>query len=327
MPQTAVTPSPVAIPSPPQELTGVAVGGDQIDLRWQPAADTRGAIYRIYWDMGLGYNTYRFKTSIRHTRYSETGLQPSTTYRYLITTFSGQSESPPERITVKTHSWLVLPLLRVKAPTTPIPIRETATRPPAFPTPSTSPQPSVVMLGLMGTNDYLDDLGNLHVVGEVHNDLPYNVDHIRLRITFYDEKGNALEESASSPLLDLLVPGQRTPFVILWEDAGDWKRYSLRATGRATTDQPEEGLTVVHSYARLDDAGLYHVVGTVRNDGATTAYYVKVAVSLYDSLGRISNASFAYTEPSRVAPGMTASFDCPFDYYPYQAEHLVQVTH
>jgi hypothetical protein len=278
--------------------------------------------------MGLGYNMYNLKTSVRHTQNTEIGLRPATIYRYLVTTFDGHAESSPEKVTVKTHSWLLLPLLRITTPaTSAVPMRETATPRTASPTPLASPQSSEVILGLMGTNDYLDDLGNLHVVGEVHNDMPHNVDQIRVRITFYDEGGNVLEETTSSTLLDLLTPGQRAPFVIFWEDPGDWKRYSLRATGRATTDRPEEGLIVVHSYARLDDVGLYHVVGTIRNDGTATTYYVKVVVSLYDPLGKVSNASFTYIEPSRIAPGMTASFDCSFEYYPYRADHLVQITH
>ncbi len=326
--QPTAPPSQVAVPSPPQDVVGVAVGGDQIDLEWEEPPDTPGAIYRIYWDMGLGYNLYRYKTTIRETRYSERGLRPSTTYRYLITTFNGQHESSPKEIAVATDSWVLFPLRQIIAPiVAPLPVRESATARPVSITPPASPQPSAMMLGLMGTNDYLDDLGNLHLVGEVHNDLPYNVDQIRLRITFYDEDGNVLEDITSSALLNLLIPGQRTPFVILWEEAGDWKRYSLRATGRVTTDQPEGGLTVAYSYARLDEAGLYHVVGTVRNDGTASAYYVKVVVSLYDQYGRISNANFTYTEPSRIAPGMTSSFDCPFDYYPYQAEHQVQTSH
>jgi hypothetical protein len=327
-PIPTVTPPPAPAPSPPRELQAAAMGGDQIDLRWEGLAETPGAIYRIYWDMGLGYSMYTLKTSVRHTHYSNSGLQPSTTYRYLITTFDGRAESSPEGITVRTHSWLLLPLVQIMTPiTTAAPMGETTTPRPASPTPLASSQPSEVILGLMGTNDYLDDLGNLHVVGEVHNDTTHNVDQIRVRITFYSEEGNVLEETTSSALLDLLVPGQRTPFVIVWENAGDWKRHSLHATGRATTSRPGEGLNVLYSYARLDDAGLYHVIGRVRNDGTATAYYVKVVVSLYDPLGKISNANFTYTEPSRIAPGMTATFDCIFDYYPYRAEYLVQLTH
>jgi hypothetical protein len=87
------------------------------------------------------------------------------------------------------------------------------------------------------------------------------------------------------------------------------------------------GLTLVHSYARIDENGLYRVVGTLKNDGLTTAYYVSVVVSLYDSFGKISNAGFAHANPSRIPPGTAASFDCPFEHFPYLAEHVVQVAH
>ena len=50
--------------------------------------------------------------------------------------------------------------------------------------PLASPQPSQVMLSFSGSNGCLDYLGNLHVMGEVHNDLPYNVDQVRVRNAF-----------------------------------------------------------------------------------------------------------------------------------------------
>lgn len=323
---TPLTPPPTLAPEPPRNLIGAAVGADQIDLRWESSADTPGAVYRIYWDKGLGYEMYSLKTTVREARYSHTGLEPSTTYRYLITTFDGRSESPPEAIAVETYSWLYFALFGISPPrTTPTVPGETPTAQPAVRTPAASPEASQVMLGLMGSNDYLDDLGNLHVIGEVHNDTAENVDQVRVTITFYDESGNLLEQTTSSALLDLLVPGQRAPFAVVWQEPADWERFSVRATGRVTTERPAEGLTVVHSYARLDDAGLYHLVGTLRNDGTATAYYVKVVISLYDSLGRISNANVTHAEPLRIAPGMTASFDCPFEYYPYRAKYLVQL--
>ncbi len=317
-----------ARPSPPRNLAGSSTGGDQIDLSWEPSAGRAGTIYRIYWDMGLGYNMYTFKTSVRLSEFSETGLQPSTTYRYLITTFDGDKESTSQGATVTTHSWLLLALASLtEEVSSPVSPTEDRTPTPPSPTPRASPHPAEIVLGLMGTNDFLDELGDLHVVGEVHNDSTDNVDEIRVRMIFYDEDGNILEESTGSPLLDLLVPGQRTPFAVTWRDPGAWERFSLRATGRLTTERPAEGIEVVHSYARLDDAGLYHVVGTLRNDGTATGYYVKAVVSLYDSLGKIFNAGFSYAEPARIAPGMTASFDCAFEHYPYRAEYLVQITY
>ncbi len=302
------------------------MGGDEISLIWEAPSAAPGAIYRVYWDMGLGYNMYTFRTSVRDTGFSERGLNPSTSYRYQITTFDGLTESSPVGAVVTTASWLRLPLARLAQAASAALV--TGGTPVAPPTPSRAaaiPQPSEVILGLMGTNDYVDDLGALHIVGEVHNDMLHNVDQIRVHITFYDDAGRVLESITGSALVDLMVPGQRTPFVIVWENPGDWQRYSLRATARATTERPGEGIIVLHSYARMDDAGLYHVVGTIRNDGLTTADYTRAVVSLYDSFGKISNAGFAFTEPSRIPPGTIASFDCSFEYYPYQAEHVVQI--
>jgi hypothetical protein len=54
---------------------------------------------------------------------------------------------------------------------------------PSLLAPLVSPQPSQVMLALLGTNGCLDDLANLDVVG-VHNDLRYDVDQIHVRNTF-----------------------------------------------------------------------------------------------------------------------------------------------
>lgn len=270
---------------------------------------------------------YALRTSVRDAKHTDIGLRSSTMYRYFITTFDGQAESSPVGVSVETYSWLRLPLIRL-AMFTDAHTTTSATHVPLATPSATSPlpQPAEVILGLMGTNDYVDDLGNLHLVGEVHNDMLHYVDQIRVRVTFYDDSGNVLEASTGSALLDLLAPGQRSPFVIIWENPGEWKRYSLRATAHPTTARPTEGLTLVHSYARLDENGLYHVVGTIRNDGLTTPYYVRVVVSLYDSFGKISNAGFTYARPSRIPPGTAASFDCPFEYYPYLAEHVVQMS-
>ncbi len=308
-------------------VSAVSVGGDEINLVWEAPTAATGAIFRVYWDMGSGYNMYTLRTSVRDTGFSESGLNPSTSYRYQITTFDGVTESSPVGVVATTASWLRLPLARLAQAASALVVPSgTAVAVPTPPSPvAATPQPSEVILGLMGTNDYVDDLGALHIVGEVHNDMIHNVDQIRVHITFYDAAGGVLEAITGSALVDLMVPGQRTPFVIVWENPGDWKRYSLRAAARATTERPGEGIVVLHSYARLDEAGFYHVVGSMRNDGLTTADYTRAVVSLYDSFGKISNAGFAFTEPSRIPPGTIASFDCSFEYYPYQAEHAVQI--
>jgi len=313
-------------PAPPANVAGASEGGDQIDVAWDPLVNVPGTIYRVYWDMGSGYSMYSLRTSVPDAGFTDSGLRPSTTYRYLITSFDGEIESSPSGVAVETHSWLRLPLAKLTEGGGVHTVAQVTATPQSTASAS-APQPSEVILGLMGTNDYVDELGQLRLIGEVHNDMAGNVDQIRVSVTFYDDAGKELETATASALLDLLTPGQRSPFVLVWENPGDWKRYSLRATAHPTTERPKEGLTLVHSYARLDDNGLYHVVGTIKNDGLTTAYYVRVVVCLYDSFGKISNAGFAYATPSRITPGRTASFDSLFEYYPYLAEHVVQIAH
>ncbi|HEM61620.1 MAG TPA: fibronectin type III domain-containing protein [Chloroflexi bacterium] len=326
MPDTVARPPIVSAPEAPHHVRANSVGGDQIDLFWEAPADVPAPIFRIYWDQGLGCPIYVLKTSVRATTHSSTGLRHLTTYRYLLTVYDGQSESKPASVEARTHSWLRLPLTVLASGAT------TRLVPPAAPLPTPTPrasprasQTSEVTLGLMTTTDYVDELGALHLVGEVHNDTAQNVDQIRVRVTFYDEAGKALETIAGSALLDVLIPGRLSPFVIVWENPPEWKRYSLRASARTTTQRPQEGLTLVHSYARLDDSGLYHVVGTVRNDGLTAADHARVVVSLYDPFGKIANAGFAYVQPTHMPPGTVGRFDCVFDYFPYQAQHMAQI--
>jgi hypothetical protein len=318
---------PASAPDAPRALGAIAVGGDQIDLSWQAPQNVTSPIYRIYWDKGLGYLVFVPKTSVRGTKYSSDGLEPLTTYRYLVTVYDGRSESSPVFGQAQTYSWLRLPLLQFarQSAAGPLPLKT------SLPTPTSSvaqdtTQGSEVILGLMTTADYVDDVGTLHLLGEVQNDTAHKVNQVRVRVTFYGDSGEVLETTTGSALLDLLAPGQLSPFVIVWENPPEWKRYSLRATARPTMERAQEGLTLVQSYARLDDSGLYHVVGTIKNEGLITADYTRVVVSLYDSFGKIANAGFAYVQPSSIPPGTTGRFDCLFDHYPYRAEHMVQIS-
>ena len=126
-------------------------------------------------------------------------------------------------------------------------------------------------------------------------------------------------------MLDILLPGQRSPFALtLPKPAGLWE-YSLRITARPTLEQPLAGLEVVYSRADEDDAGFYHVRGEVENTGSRTAERVQIIVTLYDRWGKIINAGFVYSEPQSIRPGEKAAFDCSFNYYPLVKEYLIQV--
>lgn len=185
--------------------------------------------------------------------------------------------------------------------------------------------PDTVLLGLMSSHEYEDDLGFITIVGEVRNDLQMNVGRVLVTATFYNASGDVIEEASTSTMVDILLPGQRSPFALILPRPVDLWEYSLRITARPTLEQPLAGLEVVQSHVHEDEVGFYHVTGEVENTGQRTADRVQVIVTLYDKWGKIVNAGFVYSEPRRVRPGEKAAFDCSFTYYPLVKEHAIQV--
>ncbi len=220
---------------------------------------------------------------------------------------------------------------------TPSPTKQLTATPTSAPTPRPSPTrrrivatptplpPDTVLLGLMSSHDYEDDLGFITIVGEVRNDLQMNVGKVLVAATFYNAGGDVIEEASTSTMADILLPGQRSPFALTLPRPADLWEYSLRITARPTLEQPLTGLEVIQSHAYEDGVGFYHVAGEIENAGQRTANRVQVIVTLYDKWGKIVNAGFVYSEPRRVRPGEKAAFDCSFNYYPLVKEYVIQV--
>jgi hypothetical protein len=185
--------------------------------------------------------------------------------------------------------------------------------------------PDTILLGLMSSHEYEDDLGFFTIVGEVRNDLQMNVGKVLVTATFYNASGEVIEEASNSTMIDILLPGQRSPFALILPKPVDLWEYSLRITARPTLEQPLAGLEVVQSHAYEDEVGLYHVTGEVENTGQRATDRVQVIVTLYDKWGKIINAGFVFSAPRRVRPGEKAAFDCSFNYYPLVNEYAIQV--
>jgi hypothetical protein len=219
---------------------------------------------------------------------------------------------------------------------TPSPTRRSTTTPAFTQTPWPSPiprrivatptplPPDTVLLGLMSSHEYEDDLGFITIVGEARNDLQMNVGKVLVTATFYNDSGDVIEEVSTSTMIDILLPGQRSPFALTLPRPVDLWEYSLRITARPTLEQPLAGLEVIQSHAYEDETGFYHVTGEVENTGQRTADRVQVIVTLYDKWSKIVNAGFVYSEPRRVRPGEKAAFDCSFNYYPLVKEYAIQ---
>jgi hypothetical protein len=248
--------------------------------------------------------------------------QPSPSQRPTATPTSTASPSP-----TSTPNRTPTPSLTRRSTATPASIQEPSPSPTprqivATPTPL---PPDTVLLGLMSSHEYEDDLGFFTIVGEVRNDLQMNAGKVLVTATFYNASGEVIEEASNSTMIDILLPGQRSPFALTLPRPVDLWEYSLRITARPTLEQPLAGLEVVQSRAYEDEVGFYHVTGEVENTGPRTADRVQVIVTLYDKWGKIVNAGFVYSAPRRVRPGERAAFDCSFNYYPLVNEYAIQV--
>jgi hypothetical protein len=220
---------------------------------------------------------------------------------------------------------------------TPSPTQKPTAAPASTQTPRPSPTPrrivatptplppDTILLGLMSSHEYEDDLGFITIVGEVRNDLQMNVGKVLVTATFYNASGEVIEEASNSTMIDILLPSQRSPFALILPKPLDLWEYSLRITARPTLEQPLADLEVVQSHAYEDEVGLYHVTGEVENTGQRATDRVQVIVTLYDKWGNIINAGFVFSVPRRVRPGEKAAFDCSFNYYPLVNEYAIQV--
>jgi hypothetical protein len=147
------------------------------------------------------------------------------------------------------------------------------------------------------------------MVGEVHNTLPLSITNAKLIVTLYDEAGKVINVQSDYVFNNLLVPGQKSPFRLVF-DAGPTSYFSrdISTDARQTTAiSPDLHSVDVARY--LDGLGALHWTGRVENRGSTEARLVEAMVTLYDDAEGVVNVGVSSTDPSTIAPGGEANFD------------------
>jgi hypothetical protein len=313
-------PADVEARAAPAALRGEAARNGTVTLRWAEMAEA--AAYRVYSDMGSGYDVYIYQAAVADPQYSEYAPIPGATYRYRITAYQDGVESLPARVAVTTQGAASPPLVASRGPAG----GSAVAVPVVTPAPTTVP-PDTIILGVVSSEQYVDDLGSVTVAGEVRNDSALNVGNGKIAVTFYDAAGQVLAQDEVSTLLDILSPGQRSPFVLTRPRPPGLADYSLRATARPTTQEPRSRLAVLSSRS-FERGGFYHVAGQVENRGTRSVGRVEVMVTLYSLTGKVVNVGVAWGKPQKnmdkLAPGERADFDCVFTYYPWVSYHKVQ---
>lgn len=164
---------------------------------------------------------------------------------------------------------------------------------------------------ILSMNSFVDSVGYLHVVGEVQNNGKNNLAFVEVTATFYDENDKVVGTSFSYTSREILPPSEKSPFeIIQLSNVDKIKKYKVQVSSYyPTTETPFQGLEILSHSSYVDSVGYLHVVGEVKNKASTTAHFVEVIATFYDTKGEVVATSFAYTNPENINPGSTAPFE------------------
>jgi peptide/nickel transport system substrate-binding protein len=164
------------------------------------------------------------------------------------------------------------------------------------------------------TFSYVDDTKIMRVLGEVKNDSDSAMRNVLVTISFYDADGNLLDEFSREPALQVINPGESSPFEILYIDqraVGSVANFTMTAEG-LDTEQKEKQLQVISSNSRLDLLGTYYINTAARNNGQEDAANVIMIATLYDKEGRVVAIGKALAEAGMGSSNITAGSEAPF---------------
>jgi hypothetical protein len=277
-----------------------------IALSWAPAG--KAVQYRIYSDMGSGFGVYVHKADVNEPAFVDDMLQPGRAYKYRVTRW----ETNQEIVLAQTQSATFGSQATVGtglASQRPVLTATVAPAPTALPA-------DAVLLGLLSDNSFTDEFNTLNIVGEVRNDSNLDAGQTDITVTFYDTAGAVIGTANGETILDVIPPGEISPFLITLSRPPGIASYSLRAVARPVAPELNAQLSVVQVKRYEDDTGFFHIQGVVENTGSVVARRTKVVAIIYGRGGSVINVGFTYVNPPILAPGQRAKYEVIFTYFP-----------
>jgi serine/threonine protein kinase len=221
-------------------------------------------------------------------------------------------------------------------PTLPEPTAETgATNPPdATPTSWTGERPAAGLLRVASDTAWVDDQGNISIVGEVVNDSGETIGNLVIvEALLTDSSGNAVPGDFHAyldrPVMD---PGDKSSFWLLAMSsdlpvpADQVTEYELQLT---ILDSPSPDIEVTVSNAEASEEGndLY-IRGTATNGTDQEFVAISIYSTLYDADGNVINCTVDQTElDTPFKPGDSIQFEGYFpDHFSNSESYYVFVT-
>lgn len=155
-----------------------------------------------------------------------------------------------------------------------------------------------------------DSNGNITFIGLLENNSENELSFISLSFTLRDASGTPVATGNSYSSLDILQPGDISPFeMYFYEPPYDpWTSYEILIDADVNeffthyTDFEE-----VSAELEEDNFG-FQIAGEVKNTGDQSSDFVAVYVIIYNSANEPIAVDFTFTEADVVAPGETDTF-------------------
>jgi LysM repeat protein len=172
------------------------------------------------------------------------------------------------------------------------------------------PTPTPVAFAIEGMICYDEPAGSLWCMGEVVNSTESSIENVQLRITLHSAVGEELAGGDVYTALDLITPGQRAPFGILFASPPDNFDRFLAIPIRAEASIEPANRYVVPEVVQIEArpvGSLFEISGSVTNSSQQTLTSVTVVVTTYDAEGHV--AGFRQTRlPADLPAGESADF-------------------
>ena len=162
---------------------------------------------------------------------------------------------------------------------------------------------------------YIDETKILHVLGEVRNDSGEIVRETLVTASFHDAQGNALGEFTRTTEYQVILPGESSPFEILFLDQNASHKvtnFTLSAAAEPAEKAKDLQLEIVSSNSRLDLLGTFYLNAVARNEGSETSTNTLLIATLYDDKNRVLAIGRALAEAVRGTADVPAGSDAAF---------------
>lgn len=148
-------------------------------------------------------------------------------------------------------------------------------------------------------------------MGVVKNTSDKPLEYVEIKGVFKDEAGNVVGESFSYTDLDVLLPGETSPFTVYGpSEISDAFTYEYEVSAQESTAEAIRFVTIVKDEGTVDEVS-YNIVGEVRNDGDMPLTFVNIIAIAYDKDDKLVGTAKVFADdPDRVTqPGETVNFD------------------